>query len=68
MRIIREADIRYGGQSMEVRVAGPAGAVDAAFSLVRLRRFMPRICAPSATIMPASRRSSWSISASQVSG
>src|SRR5262249_12862015 len=26
-----EADIRYAGQSMEVRVAAPAGAVDAAF-------------------------------------
>jgi N-methylhydantoinase A len=31
MRILREADIRYSGQSMEVRVAAPAGAVDASF-------------------------------------
>jgi N-methylhydantoinase A len=31
MRIVREADIRYSGQSMEVRVASPAGAVDAGF-------------------------------------
>ncbi len=31
MRIIREADIRYSGQSMEVRVAAPSGTVDAAF-------------------------------------
>src|SRR5271166_5146007 len=31
MRIVREADIRYSGQSMEVRVAAPAGAVDAGF-------------------------------------
>jgi N-methylhydantoinase A len=31
MRIVREADIRYSGQSMEVRVAAPAGTVDASF-------------------------------------
>jgi len=31
MRFVREADIRYGGQSMEVRVAAPAGAVDQSF-------------------------------------
>jgi N-methylhydantoinase A len=31
MRLVREADIRYGGQSMEVRVAAPAGAVDESF-------------------------------------
>ena len=31
MRIVREADVRYSGQSMEVRVAAPAGAVDRSF-------------------------------------
>ena len=31
MRFVREADIRYGGQSMEVRVAAPAGVVDQSF-------------------------------------
>jgi N-methylhydantoinase A len=31
IRIVREADIRYAGQSMEVRVRAPAGAVDALF-------------------------------------
>jgi N-methylhydantoinase A len=31
IRILREADIRYAGQSMEVRVAAPAGAVGQAF-------------------------------------
>ena len=31
IRVAREADIRYAGQSMEVRVAAPAGATDAAF-------------------------------------
>ncbi len=31
MRIAREADIRYAGQSMEVRVPAPAGAVDGSF-------------------------------------
>lgn len=30
-RTVREADLRYAGQSMEVRVAAPAGPVDAAF-------------------------------------
>ena len=29
--LIREADVRYAGQSMEVRVAAPAGAIDAQF-------------------------------------
>jgi len=31
IRVAREADVRYAGQSMEVRVAAPAGAIDAAF-------------------------------------
>jgi N-methylhydantoinase A len=31
IRLVREADVRYVGQSMEVRVAAPAGAVDRAF-------------------------------------
>src|SRR5215203_3284392 len=31
MRLIREADVRYAGQSMEVRVPAPGGAVDASF-------------------------------------
>ena len=31
IRLSREADIRYGGQSMEVRVAAPAGAIDQSF-------------------------------------
>ena len=31
MRIVREADVRYAGQSMEVRVPAPGGAVDAGF-------------------------------------
>jgi N-methylhydantoinase A len=31
IRIAREADIRYAGQSMEVRVAAPAGEIDSAF-------------------------------------
>jgi N-methylhydantoinase A len=35
IRITREADIRYAGQSMEVRVAAPAGEVDGTF-LARL--------------------------------
>jgi N-methylhydantoinase A len=35
IRVVREADIRYAGQSMEVRVPAPGGAVDAMF-LARL--------------------------------
>jgi N-methylhydantoinase A len=35
LRVAREADIRYAGQSMEVRVAAPAGRIDASF-LARL--------------------------------
>jgi len=31
IRVAREADIRYAGQSMEVRVAAPAGEIDSAF-------------------------------------
>ena len=31
MRLVREADVRYAGQSMEVRVAAPGGAIDAKF-------------------------------------
>ena len=29
--LLREADVRYAGQSMEVRVPAPSGAIDAAF-------------------------------------
>ena len=29
IRLVREADVRYAGQSMEVRVPAPGGAVDA---------------------------------------
>jgi N-methylhydantoinase A len=31
IRLVREADIRYAGQSMEVRVTAPGGAVDPSF-------------------------------------
>jgi N-methylhydantoinase A len=31
MRLVREADIRYAGQSMEVRVPAPSGLVDTGF-------------------------------------
>lgn len=31
IRIVREADLRYLGQSMEIRVTGSAGAIDAGF-------------------------------------
>ncbi len=31
IRLTREADVRYAGQSMEVRVAAPGGAIDNAF-------------------------------------
>jgi N-methylhydantoinase A len=31
IRLVREADVRYAGQSMEVRVTAPSGAVNAGF-------------------------------------
>jgi N-methylhydantoinase A len=31
IRLVREADVRYAGQSMEVRVTAPGGAVDQSF-------------------------------------
>jgi N-methylhydantoinase A len=31
IRLVREADVRYAGQSMEVRVAAPGGALDRSF-------------------------------------
>jgi N-methylhydantoinase A len=31
IRLVREADIRYAGQSMEVRVTAPGGSIDKAF-------------------------------------
>jgi N-methylhydantoinase A len=39
MRILREADLRYAGQSMEVRVAAPGGAIDAAFVTALIEAF-----------------------------
>ena len=47
IRVVREADIRYAGQSMEVRVPAPGGTVDAnflaqlieAFNAAHLRTF-----------------------------
>ncbi|MGC1779961.1 MAG: hydantoinase/oxoprolinase family protein [Xanthobacteraceae bacterium] len=38
-RLAREADIRYRGQSMEVRVPAPSGKVDAAFIAVTIDAF-----------------------------
>jgi N-methylhydantoinase A len=37
--LLREADIRYAGQSMEVRVAAPGGAVDARFITALIEAF-----------------------------
>ena len=39
IRVVREADIRYAGQSMEVRVAAPAGDIDASFKAALLDAF-----------------------------
>ncbi len=39
IRVLREADIRYAGQSMEVRVAVPAGEIDARFKAALLDAF-----------------------------
>ncbi len=39
MRLVREADVRYAGQSMEVRVPAPGGAVDAKFLATLIEAF-----------------------------
>jgi N-methylhydantoinase A len=39
IRLVREADMRYAGQSMEVRVAAPAAAIDGAFLAVLIDAF-----------------------------
>jgi N-methylhydantoinase A len=39
IRLAREADVRYAGQSMEVRVSAPAGPVDAAFIAATIGAF-----------------------------
>ena len=39
MRLMREADVRYAGQSMEVRVPAPGGAVDANFLVTLIDAF-----------------------------
>jgi N-methylhydantoinase A len=38
-RLVREADIRYAGQSMEVRVAAPGGPIDAGFAAALIDAF-----------------------------
>jgi len=39
IRTVREADVRYAGQSMEVRVAAPAGRIDQTFLAELVRAF-----------------------------
>jgi len=39
IRIMREADVRYAGQSMEVRVAAPSGPIDAKFMAALIDAF-----------------------------
>jgi N-methylhydantoinase A len=39
MRLVREADVRYVGQSMEVRVPAPGGAVDQGFLSALIEAF-----------------------------
>ncbi|MCC6779424.1 MAG: hydantoinase/oxoprolinase family protein [Hyphomicrobiales bacterium] len=39
IRLVREADIRYAGQSMEVRVPAPGGAVDGSFLAALIQAF-----------------------------
>ena len=68
VRLVREADVRYAGQSMEVRVEAPSGPIDAAFLKGLIDGLQHRASEePSATIMPARRRSNWSMSASPAS-
>ncbi len=39
MRLVREADIRYAGQSMEVRVTAPGGTIEANFVAALIEAF-----------------------------
>jgi N-methylhydantoinase A len=39
IRLVREADVRYAGQSMEVRVSAPSGPIDAAFIAATIGAF-----------------------------
>jgi N-methylhydantoinase A len=39
IRLAREADVRYAGQSMEVRVAAPSGTIDATFLVALINAF-----------------------------
>ncbi len=39
MRLVREADVRYAGQSMEVRVPAPGGAIDTKFLAALIEAF-----------------------------
>jgi N-methylhydantoinase A len=39
IRLVREADVRYAGQSMEVRVAAPGGPIDASFLAALIEAF-----------------------------
>src|SRR5450631_356197 len=57
IRLVREADIRYAGQSMEVRVTAPGGAVDTLFLAGLIGAFNAALSKPSAIITPADRRS-----------
>ena len=67
IRLVREADVRYAGQSMEVRVPAPGGAVDAAFLAALIDAFHAAHRRTFGYDYAASRRSSWSISASRAS-
>jgi N-methylhydantoinase A len=39
IRVVREADMRYAGQSMEVRIVAPGGAIDATFLAALIEAF-----------------------------
>ena len=68
IRIAREADIRYAGQSMEVESQRrPVRSMRRSLRGSATPSTLPT-CGASATTIPASRRSSWSISVSPASG
>jgi N-methylhydantoinase A len=60
IRIVREADVRYSGQSMEVKSPRRAGTVDGSFLDGLIQGFHAAHLRTFGYTMPASRRSSWS--------
>ncbi len=67
IRLVREADIRYAGQSMEVRVTAPGGVVDQTFLAGLIGAFNAAHHKTFGYNYAGKQKIDWSISASPVS-